>query len=145
LSEIVFSGQTRLKEISGFQKCVSLSRIEIPSSVVIIENNSFRGCTSLNNIVFSSGSHLQRVAVFLLHVNVRSFPFPLEASRSFTRLHSVRTPYSMGNSCTEEKKVGIEMKSQMTSHVKSFCGAILIVTLAFCVLLITSHLSETDD
>jgi hypothetical protein len=53
-----------LREISGFCECTSLCRIEIPSSVEKIGFNGFRECTSLNEIVFSSDSHLREISGF---------------------------------------------------------------------------------
>jgi hypothetical protein len=53
-----------LKKISGFRKCTSLCRIEIPSSVEVIQTSGFFGCTSLNELIFSSGSHLREICGF---------------------------------------------------------------------------------
>jgi hypothetical protein len=53
-----------LREIDGFCECTSLCRIEIPSSVEEITLNGFFGCTSLNEIVFSSDSDLRTIEGF---------------------------------------------------------------------------------
>jgi hypothetical protein len=59
-----------LIEICGFSGCTSLCRIEIPSSVEKIGNvlffrcGGFYGCRSLNEVVFSSGSHLREIFGF---------------------------------------------------------------------------------
>jgi hypothetical protein len=64
LNEIVFSSESHLNRIEGFQGCTSLCRIEIPSSVEKIKNSGFPRCTSLNEIVFSSESHLKDIDGF---------------------------------------------------------------------------------
>jgi hypothetical protein len=70
LNAVIFSSDSHLREISGFQHCTSLCRIEIPSSVERIGSNGiiggggFHGCTSLNEIVFSSDSHLREIYRF---------------------------------------------------------------------------------
>jgi hypothetical protein len=53
-----------LREISGFGNCTSLYRIEIPSSVEKIGDCGFYCCTSLNQIIFSSNSHLREISGF---------------------------------------------------------------------------------
>jgi ERCC4-type nuclease len=53
-----------LREICGFRECTSLSRIEILSSVETIGTFDFFGCSSLNDIVFSSDSHLRVIDEF---------------------------------------------------------------------------------
>jgi hypothetical protein len=53
-----------LREIGGFDKCTSLCRIEILSSVEIITESGFTGCTSLNEIIFSIDSHLREIGGF---------------------------------------------------------------------------------
>jgi hypothetical protein len=64
LSEIVFSKESRVQEICGFSRCLSLLRIEIPSSVEMIEGSGFDGCTSLNEVFFSPVSQLKTIAGF---------------------------------------------------------------------------------
>jgi hypothetical protein len=64
LNEIVFSSGSHLREISGFQHCTSLCRIEIPSSVVKIGDWGFYCCTSLNELIFSFDSHLREISGF---------------------------------------------------------------------------------
>jgi hypothetical protein len=53
-----------VKTISGFGGCISLCRIEVPSSVEVIGVYGFDKCRSLNEIVFSSGSHLRGISGF---------------------------------------------------------------------------------
>jgi hypothetical protein len=69
LSDIIFSPHSHLREIHGFAQCRSLCRIEIPSSVEKIGNSAllasgFWGCTALNEIAFSSNSHLREIDGF---------------------------------------------------------------------------------
>jgi hypothetical protein len=64
LAEIVFSPQNNLRQIQGFEKCVSLPRTEIPSSVETITEYGFSGCISLNEIIFSSHIHLRQISGF---------------------------------------------------------------------------------
>jgi hypothetical protein len=64
LKKIIFSSGNHLREISGFQQCISLCQIEIPPSVEKIGLDGFRGCTSLNAIVFSSDGHLREIDGF---------------------------------------------------------------------------------
>jgi hypothetical protein len=51
-----------LKRISGIQKCTSLCRIELPSSLEIIGQFGLNECTSLNEIIFTPDSHLQVIS-----------------------------------------------------------------------------------
>jgi hypothetical protein len=64
LKEVIFSSSPHLGQISGFQECTSLCRIEIPSSVEVVWIYGFFGCTSLNEIIFSSDSHLRDISGF---------------------------------------------------------------------------------
>jgi hypothetical protein len=64
LTEIIFASTNNLREIHGFEKCVSLRRIEIPSSVEVIGEYGFSECTSLNEVLFSSGGHLRVIDGF---------------------------------------------------------------------------------
>jgi hypothetical protein len=61
---VIFSSNSQLREIGGFQQCTSLYRIEIPSSVKIIWEFGFFRCTSLNEVIFSSESQLQEIRGF---------------------------------------------------------------------------------
>jgi hypothetical protein len=63
LTEIIFSSRNNLKEIHGFENCVSLCRIEIPSSVKLIGQGGFSGCTSFHEVIFSSVGHLREMFV----------------------------------------------------------------------------------
>jgi hypothetical protein len=51
--------------IDGFRQCTSLCRIEIPSLVEKIGKSGFSGCRSLNEIIFSSDSHLKEISGFV--------------------------------------------------------------------------------
>jgi hypothetical protein len=53
-----------LREVSGFCRCNSLCRIEIPSSVETIGDDGFYGCTSLKEVLFSSDSHFREIYGF---------------------------------------------------------------------------------
>jgi aminoglycoside N3'-acetyltransferase len=63
-TEVLFSSESQLRVIDGFQKCTSLHRIEIPSSVEKIGKHGFFGCTSLTEIIFLSESHLREIDGF---------------------------------------------------------------------------------
>jgi hypothetical protein len=65
-----------LREICGFQECTSLCRIELPSSVETIMVLSFRGCTSLNEVIFSSDSHLREIDGFRKSTSLRRIEIP---------------------------------------------------------------------
>jgi hypothetical protein len=64
LNEVIFSSNCHLREIDGFQKCISLCRIEIPASVELIGDLGFFQCTSLTEIFFLSDSHLREIRGF---------------------------------------------------------------------------------
>jgi hypothetical protein len=53
-----------MKEIDGFCGCTSLCRIQILSSVEMIGRTGFHGCTSLNEIIFSSDSQMKEIDGF---------------------------------------------------------------------------------
>jgi hypothetical protein len=63
-NQVIFSSTSHLREIRGFQECISLSRIEIPSSGELIDYSGFHRCTSLKEIFFSSESHLRKIRGF---------------------------------------------------------------------------------
>jgi hypothetical protein len=50
LNEVIFSIDGHLRDMFGFAECASLCRIEIPSSVEVIELSGFKSCTSLNEV-----------------------------------------------------------------------------------------------
>jgi hypothetical protein len=70
-----------LREIGGFGECTSLCRIEIPSSVETILENGFCGCTSLNEIVFSSDTHLREIAGFARCTSLCRIELPLSLEK----------------------------------------------------------------
>jgi hypothetical protein len=53
-----------LRVIHILEKCTSLSRIEIPSSVSVIGDYGFYKCTSLNEVIFSSDTDLRAIHGF---------------------------------------------------------------------------------
>lgn len=44
--------------IGGFDECINLTSVEIPASVLILENGAFRGCTALESVTFPEDSSL---------------------------------------------------------------------------------------
>jgi hypothetical protein len=60
LSEIIFSSESHLREISGFEQCTSLHRIEIPSSVEVITLTVFFSCPSPRVVVIHAGCQMKR-------------------------------------------------------------------------------------
>jgi hypothetical protein len=76
LTEVIFSSESDLQEIRGFQQCTSLHRIEIPSSVKAIKFHGFFGCTSLTDIIFSSESHLREIDGFHHCTSLRRIEIP---------------------------------------------------------------------
>jgi hypothetical protein len=61
---VCFAPQICLKQLSGFQFCRRLLRIEIPVSVEIIDLNAFFGCHSLTEVIFPGDSRLRRLNGF---------------------------------------------------------------------------------
>jgi hypothetical protein len=53
-----FVADSVVRYIDDFEKCTSLYRIDLPSSVEVIDAHGFFGCTSLSEIIFSSDSHV---------------------------------------------------------------------------------------
>jgi hypothetical protein len=106
LKRVIFSSDSHLREISGFQFCTSLCRIEIPSSVEWIGLNGFLGCTSLNEIVFSSDSHLREIDGFQGCTSLCRIDIPSSVEKigwygflgcTSLRLVNIRTGCRMGN------------------------------------------------
>jgi hypothetical protein len=58
LNEIYFSFNSHLKVIDGLGGCISLCRIEIPSSVEKIGWHGFRGCTSFRVVIIRAGCRM---------------------------------------------------------------------------------------
>jgi hypothetical protein len=73
LNEIVFSSDSHLLEICGFTECISLCRIEIPSSVVRVGSGGFFGSTSLHVVMIRAGCRmrendgLRKIRAFVVH------------------------------------------------------------------------------
>lgn len=63
LKEVKFDNNCPLGYIAEdtFAYCISLSDINIPNNVYYLDDRSFYSCSSLNNISFSSDSHLERI------------------------------------------------------------------------------------
>ncbi|WP_288707613.1 leucine-rich repeat protein [uncultured Alistipes sp.] len=72
LTTVTFEKGSQLKIIEGdrnydygvedcgaFQNCTSLTAIEIPASVAIIEDGAFHNCTALTTVTFEKGSQLK--------------------------------------------------------------------------------------
>jgi hypothetical protein len=59
LREIVFSSPSQVEKINGFNECISLYRIEIPSSVLTL--GGLNSCPSLNDIIFASHSCIKEI------------------------------------------------------------------------------------
>jgi hypothetical protein len=62
--------------ICGFQRCSSLRRIEIPSSVEIIDESAFEDCHLLNEVVFASDSRLKEIRGFQTCVLLHQIEIP---------------------------------------------------------------------
>lgn len=72
LKSIVFDNNAKLKIICGdyddkdyygaFSDCISLTTIEIPASVEIIESAAFQGCLALAKITFEKGINLKKIS-----------------------------------------------------------------------------------
>ena len=74
LTTVTFEKGSQLKIIEGdrnydygvedcgaFQNCTSLTAIEIPASVAIIEDGAFHNCTALTTVTFEKGSQLKTI------------------------------------------------------------------------------------
>jgi hypothetical protein len=99
LKTVTFSSQSLLREIDGFQHCISLLRIGIPSSVEQITEHGFRGCTSLVEVIFSSDSHSVAIDGFQDCTSLCRIALPESAEiigpHAFAgciRLHTVHLP-----------------------------------------------------
>jgi hypothetical protein len=83
-----------LREIDGFSGCKSLCRIEIPWSVEVINFYVFQGCTSLNEIVFSSDTRLREILWLWECTSLYRIQFPSSLENmeyvSFSRCTSLR-------------------------------------------------------
>jgi hypothetical protein len=57
---VTFEENSRLEQIKGSAFCQSgLKSIVIPSSVIVLGEESFRGCKSLESVTFEKGSRLE--------------------------------------------------------------------------------------
>jgi hypothetical protein len=51
---VIFEADSHLKQIEGFNGCVSLIRMNIPASVKVICNRAFSGCSGLREVIFEA-------------------------------------------------------------------------------------------
>jgi hypothetical protein len=87
LNEIIFPSDPHRKQISGFCEYISLSRIEIPSSLEIIDCCGFWKCSSLNEISLASDSHLKKISGFCECISLSRIEIPSSIEKR--RLQSV--------------------------------------------------------
>jgi hypothetical protein len=73
---MIFSSNSHLREINGFQHCTSLCRLEIPSTIERIGWFGFLRSTSLNKMIFSSNSHLREIDRFQHCTSLRQIDIP---------------------------------------------------------------------
>jgi hypothetical protein len=90
--EIDFTPPIKVNPISGLNGCTSLCRIEIPSSVEIIDG--FNCSTSLNELIFSTASHVTQINGFcgctsLCRIEIPSSVEIVSGFRGCTSLHVV--------------------------------------------------------
>jgi hypothetical protein len=76
--EMIMSSDCQLNQIRGFQRCTSLRRFVIPSSVEILCEQAFCGCSLLAEIVFILDCHLEsncgfRECISLFRIEIASF------------------------------------------------------------------------
>jgi hypothetical protein len=64
LFKVVFSSDSHVKQIDGFQGYRSLCRIRFSSSVKEIMTYGFQGCIALNEVIFSSDSRVKEISSF---------------------------------------------------------------------------------
>jgi hypothetical protein len=79
--------------------CATLCRIELPSSIEVIGSDSFGGCSSLNELIFASDSHLREIGGFRECISLCRIEFPSSVEvigssgfRGCTLLRVVRFP-----------------------------------------------------
>lgn len=69
LKNVIFEKQSKLKQILGvskadkgaFQNCTGLKQIHIPASVEYIGSSTFKGCSSLEGVLFEVNSNLKEL------------------------------------------------------------------------------------
>jgi hypothetical protein len=80
LDRINFELGSELERIDrdALRDCLSLSKIEIPSSITIIDAGSFEGCCDLESCLFDEGSSLAAIGpmAFAKCISLRSFGIP---------------------------------------------------------------------
>jgi hypothetical protein len=72
----MFGCDCHLKTIGGFRGCISLRRIDIPSSVEIIDCFGFHECRRLSEVIFGSDCHLKRICGFQKCTSLRRIDIP---------------------------------------------------------------------
>jgi hypothetical protein len=75
LTTFTIPSDSRLREFHGFSHCSSLSRIEFPASVEIIDDAFFM-CDSLTQVIFPSDSHLRTISGFSYCTSLYRIEFP---------------------------------------------------------------------
>ena len=70
--------------VSTFEKCDKITSIKIPSTVEIIYNSAFKGCSSLERVIFAENSRLKIIAAYVFEdTKVKSINIP----RSVTTIY----------------------------------------------------------
>jgi hypothetical protein len=64
VTEVIFATDSRLRSINGFERCTSLSRLEIPACVEEIHAWAFCECSGLTEVIFATDSRLRTLAGF---------------------------------------------------------------------------------
>jgi hypothetical protein len=76
LTEVIFSSDSQLQELNGFQRCAALCRVEVPASVEIIKG--FYECDSLRELRFPRGSRIKKITElrrsFIVYEEKELFP-----------------------------------------------------------------------
>ena len=136
LATVTFEEGSHLKTIGGkrtinpdgaFANCTSLTSIEIPASVELIELATFRGCTKLETVTFEKGSQLKNIGYSAFR-ECRSLP-------SITIPSSVEIINDLAfYDCSKLETVNFEKGSQLkTIGDSAFSGLkLMIVDMSEC-------------
>jgi hypothetical protein len=92
LQTIRFTAVGRLRVVKGFEGCRRLERIEIPSSVEIIDVTAFSSC-ALTDVAFSTPSRLDTISGFPECPRLQSITIPSSVTNisGFNRCESLNT------------------------------------------------------